>query len=76
MKNHLIDDARYWWRMWSVRAAGVFAVVLSAIVANPAPLLQFFATLPEPYKSLVPVFTLIVTFGVPTLLRLWKQPVK
>lgn len=74
MKLKLVDEARLWWKMWSVRAAGIFATVLAAIAANPAPILQYLSTLPDSVKPLVPVLTLLVTFGVPTLLRLWKQP--
>lgn len=70
----LIENARNWWRMWSIRAAAIFAAVLTAIAANPAPILQYLGTLPDAVKPFVPVLTLIVTFGVPTLLRLWKQP--
>lgn len=74
MTKHLIDEARHWWKMWSIRAAGIFAAVLAAVAANPAPILQYLASLPESVKPFVPVLTLVVTFGVPTLLRLWRQP--
>lgn len=74
VKARLIDDARLWWKMWSVRAAGIFAAVLTAMAANPAPVLQYLNSLPDSFKPFVPVLTLVVTFGVPTLLRLWRQP--
>jgi hypothetical protein len=70
----LIEDARHWWKMWSVQLAAVFATLLAALAANPAPVLQFLNSLPEEYKPLVPLLTLIVTFGAPTLLRLIQQP--
>jgi hypothetical protein len=69
----LIDEARHWWRMWSIRAAAIFATVLAAIAANPAPVLVYLGSLPDAVKPWIPVLTLVVTFGVPTLLRLWKQ---
>ena len=70
----LVDEWRSAWRMLSVQAAGVFATILTMIVANPGPVLQFINSLPEEYKPFLPVLTFIVTFGVPTLLRLIQQP--
>ena len=70
----LVKNWRSWWRMWSVQAAGLFATVMAAIAANPAPVVQFFNALPAEYKPFVPVLTFVVTFVVPTLLRLMDQP--
>lgn len=70
----LIQEARHFWRMWSVQLAAVFATVLAAIAANPAPVLQYLNALPEAYKPYIPVLTLVVTFVVPTLVRLLHQP--
>lgn len=75
MRHRLVDEARSWWKLWSVRLAGIFAGCMAALVANPAPVLQFLQSVPERWKPLVPLATLVITFVVPTMVRLWRQPI-
>lgn len=76
LRARLIDDARLWWRMWSVQGAALFGLLAASITANPGLLLGLIAHIPDKWRGWAAVATFIVTFGVPTLLRLVKQPEK
>ncbi len=43
-----IENCRSWWKLWSVKAAFVFATISAVLVANPYMLLGLVDRLPEP----------------------------
>lgn len=76
LRARLIDDARQWHKMWSVRLAAFAAALGAAIVAAPQMMLGLLAYVPEDWRPAAAAVTAVVSFVIPTLLRLWKQPGK
>ena len=74
MQFKLIEDARLWWRMWSVRLAAAFAALMAWLTTSPEALLQLVRMVPPEYSWAAPILTFIVTFGIPTFVRLVVQP--
>jgi hypothetical protein len=68
-----IDDCKRWYRMWSVQFAALAATMLAYAAANPQPVLDLLASIPEEWSWVKPVAVFVVTFGVPVLLRVLKQ---
>lgn len=60
-------------RAWSVRLAALFAAVSALIMANPSLLLGLIAFIPEGLRPLAAVGTFLITFIVPTLVRILQQ---
>lgn len=74
MKLQFIEDWKLWWRRWSVQFAAIAALLLSAVAANPGPVLDLIQATPAPFRWMVPLLTFAVSFGVPTTLLLLRQP--
>lgn len=62
------------WRLWSVRLAALFAALAAAIMANPGLLLGLIGFVPESLRPLAALATFVVTFAIPTLVRIVHQP--
>jgi hypothetical protein len=75
MKNLLIDEARQWYRMWSVRLAALAGIVAAYLAANPDQSQALLDALPEgPARTLASIGIGVFVFGLATGARLAKQP--
>ncbi|WP_068090880.1 DUF7940 domain-containing protein [Novosphingobium rosa] len=69
----LVDDARQFWRLWSVRVHALIALCVGAVVSDPHILTGLVYYVPDPWRPLAGSFAGIVVFGMPTVARLLKQ---
>lgn len=69
----LVDDARQWWRWWSVRMAALAGIAAGALVAQPQILTALVAYVPERWRPLASALAGIAVFAAPTLARLIQQ---
>lgn len=74
MKIQLIDDCKRFWRLWSVWFAAFAATALASIAADPRPVLDFLEAIPPQWAWLKPIAVFLVSFIVPTVLRMLHQP--
>lgn len=73
----LTDEARQFWRLWSVRLAAVAGVAAAVMAENPALLLGLLAHLPAgPMRTMASIAIGLIVFAIPTLTRLLRQPEK
>ena len=72
----LIDEARQFWRWWSVRLAAVAGLIAGYLTANPTALSGLVTYVPEDWRPLASLLVGLLVFAVPTLARLIAQPVK
>lgn len=75
LDKHLVPEWRRAWSFLSVRAAGLFAAVISAFAAQPDLLLGIINFMPtDPVRRAVMAVAVgLVAFFGPTALRLWNQ---
>lgn len=75
LDKHLIPEWRKAWSFLSVRAAGVFAAIISAFAAQPDLLLAIVNFMPtDPVRrAFMAIGVGVVAFFGPTVLRLWNQ---
>lgn len=75
MKNLLIDEAKEWYRMWSVRLAAIAGVIAAYLAANPEQSQLLINSLPEgPLRTFVAFGIGLFVFSLATGARLVKQP--
>lgn len=75
LDKHLVPEWRKAWSFLSVRAAGLFAAVVTAFASQPDLLLgiiNFMPTDPVRRAGMAVGVGLVAFFG-PTVLRLWNQ---
>ena len=71
---NLIDNARDWWKMWSVQLAALAGVVAAYLAANPDVTQSLLNLLPEgPARVLASAGVGVFVFGLATGARLVKQ---
>lgn len=70
----LIAECRHWWTLWSVRLAALAGVLAASIMASPQLLLGLIAFVPEGWRTPAAILTGVVTFIIPTLVRVAQQP--
>jgi len=75
-RARLIDDARYWWRMWSLRLAAIGSIIISYVLASPDILLRTMNDLPPDLRGYFPPVAGFMLFGLVTTVRLYKQGIK
>lgn len=74
MSRWLIAEWRGAWRWWSVRIAGIAAIVAGVLTASPGLLLGLIGMLPQGrWRTVSAIAVALVVFVIPTLARLWKQ---
>ena len=69
----LVDDARQWWRWWSVRAAALAGLVVGWATQWPQQIFGLIAYVPEHWRPAVGAALGFAVFALPTALRLFKQ---
>lgn len=73
----LIDDARDWWRFWSVRLAAAAGLVAAWLAANPEQTQALLDLLPDgPLRVLASAGIGLFVFALATGARVARQPVK
>lgn len=72
--NIFIDDCKRWYRMWSVQLAALVAAAAAYAAENPQPILDALNSIPPQWQWIKPVLVFAVTFGVPTAVRMMRQP--
>jgi hypothetical protein len=69
----LVDDARQFWRWWSVRAAAAAGMVAAWAISAPQQVFGLISYVPEFWRPAAGALVGFGVFGLPTLLRLVKQ---
>tara|TARA_B100001057_G_scaffold429459_1_gene455577 strand:+ start:67 stop:321 length:255 start_codon:yes stop_codon:yes gene_type:complete len=71
----LIEEAREWWKLVSVKIAALFATLSAVFTANPELLVGLIGVIPvDPLLRLVFAGAVGVTvFLIPVLARMWPQ---
>jgi hypothetical protein len=73
LKDRLIADARYWYKMWSIRIAAIASIIVGYIFASPDVMLQVLNSMPAEFRAYFsPVFG-IALFGFLSFVRLYNQ---
>lgn len=71
----LIDNARVWWRLWSVRLAALAGVVAAYLAGNPDQTQDLLNLLPDgPMRTLASIGVGLFVFALATGARLARQP--
>lgn len=74
----LIDEARQWWKLWSVRLNGIGLALLTWLALDPVALLAVWNMMPADVRGRLPgsAAALIgaVLFGLSMIARLVRQP--
>lgn len=75
LDKHLVPEWRKAWSFLSVRAAGGFAAVITALASQPDLLLAIISFMPaDPWRrAVMAVGVGAIAFFGPTVLRLWNQ---
>lgn len=77
MSRLLIDEARHWWKMWSVRLAAIAGIVAGYLAANPSATEELLALLPDgPLRTFASIGIGLFVFALATGARLARQPAK
>src|SRR6187431_637145 len=60
----LADNAKFWWRFWSVRLSAVGAILMGVVTAWPDSILYLWGAMPSEVRGLIPqqFVTLIAMF--------------
>jgi len=70
----LIDEARHWWRLWSIRWSMVVGVAMAFLCDHPEALTGLVAYVPPPWRPLASAVASLTVFTIlPALLRVLKQ---
>jgi hypothetical protein len=77
-RDHLIPEARLWWRFWSVRFNALGLAILAWVQFDPVSVLYVYNMMPRPFRALMPdmLFTslAIMLFALAMIARLVRQP--
>lgn len=78
IKDHLIDDAVDWWKLWSVRLNAMGLALLAWIQIDPVSVLGVWNMMPSSLKQVVPtnIFQIVavILFLLGMLARVVRQP--
>jgi hypothetical protein len=73
----LVDDARNWWRWWSMRLNALGLAILAWVQIDPVSVLYVWAMMPEEVKAILPprflVFVGLGLFALSMIARVVKQ---
>lgn len=75
-KEHLTDDARYWYKLWSTWFAVLWATAISAFWNDPGvfgSIASFASALPPNIRAALTPVVFFMTGVLPVLVRLLKQ---
>lgn len=76
--NHLIPEARLWWRFWSIRMNALGLAILAWVQFDPVSVLAVWNMMPRQVQGIVPEHALsalaLVFFALAMLARIVRQP--
>ena len=72
----LIEEARQFWRLWSVRVMAIPVLVAGAYATSPGVFIAMADYVPEQWRPMALFAGTIVMSGLGTWARLVKQPKK
>lgn len=73
LKDKLIEDCKYWYRLWSSWLAILWGVIVTVFWNDPTLLGQLTAVLPDETRALLSPLVLGIVATLPILVRLLKQ---
>lgn len=73
LRDRLIADARYWYKMWSSWLAIAFGTLVTIAYTNPTGLNEIINVLPPETRAKLSPVVFIIASGLPIVVRLWKQ---
>lgn len=76
LKDRLIHDARYWWKMWSSWLAILWGMIVTVLWNDPAILPSLLNSLPGETRALLSPVIVVLVSGIPIIVRLIKQQKK
>lgn len=63
------------WKLWSVKLAGLVAIVAGLLAANPDIAIGLIYFLPDgPWRVVIAIAVSVIVFVIPTITRMVKQP--
>jgi hypothetical protein len=78
IKDHLVPEAREWWRLASIRFNAIGAALLAWVTFDPVSVLGVWNMMPANLREVVPSnafqFIALILFGLGMLARFVKQP--
>lgn len=74
MKLQFVAHCRLWWKRWSTWLAGLFALIVGTLTADPSLLLAVISYLPERWRLIASVGVALLVFVVPVLVANLRQP--
>lgn len=76
--NHLVPEAREWWKLWSIRLNALGLAILAWVQLDPVSVLAVWNMMPAAVTRLVPSSALTVIgmalFALSMIARLVTQP--
>lgn len=72
-KDKLIEDCRYWWKLWSSWLAILWGLVVTVLWNDPMMLMTFANQLPPEVRAMVSPLVWLAVSGLPIIVRLLKQ---
>lgn len=73
MKLQFVTHCRLWWKRWSTWLAGLFALIVGTLTADPGILLAVVSYLPERWRLIASIGVALLVFVVPVLVANLRQ---
>lgn len=70
----LVSHWRLWWRRWSTWLAGIFALIVGTVTANPGLLIGLLGFFPREFRGFLAGAVAVLVFIVPVLVTQMRQP--
>ena len=78
LQNHLVPEARDWWRLASIRLNAIGAALLAWVTFDPVSVLAVWNMMPANLRGVIPAnafqFIALILFGLGMLARFVRQP--
>ncbi len=78
VREHLVDEARLWWRWWSMRFNAIGLAIIAWVQFDPVSVLMVWNMMPPALTRVVPASALmwigLALFALSMIARLVKQP--
>jgi hypothetical protein len=78
IKDHLVPEARLWWRWWSMRFNAIGLAILAWVQFDPVGVLAVWNMMPPQVRAIIPGHALtglaFIFFALAMLARLVRQP--
>lgn len=78
IKNHLVPEARAWWKLWSIRFNALGLAILAWVQFDPVSVLMVWNAMPPAVTRTIPATALVwigmALFALSMIARLVSQP--